>query len=183
MSDSDDLFAAYRSERAAVAGRNLKGDALAAALQGAVRNTFSVMETLVADVAQALGEARYSIRLERAVTDRSSFIRLDRSSDQFRDYLRNWSLQRAESRSGGMHWEAQITVSDHRRATAEIGLAVVIEWVKGGSDEDVAFVEFWTTGKGVMLPSESRGFQHALVASIVQLEEDGVLKSAKPRPR
>ncbi|HYD66618.1 hypothetical protein [Azospirillum sp.] len=178
MSDPDDLFEMYRNDRGGAAA--LKGDALAHAIADNVRRTFATMEKLVAEVVQVLAQARYAIRVGPTVTDRATYVRLDRTSESFRDYLRMWSQQRAEG-GGGMHWEAQILVTDHRRASAEIGLGVTIERPVGADGGDVAFVEFWTTGQGMPLPSEGRAFQRALVASIVRLEEAGTLRSAKPK--
>lgn len=186
MSDPDDLFEVYRADRAARPA--LAGSALAAALADAVRRTFALMDSLIAEVGKALGQARYTARLAPAVTDRSTYLRLERSSEAFRDHLRIWSQTRADGGGGGMHWEAQIIVTDHRRNTAEIGLGVAIEWPAGreGAGEEgasLAFVEFWTTGQGVMLPAESRLFQRALVGSIIKLEEAGQLVSYTPPGR
>jgi hypothetical protein len=183
MSDQEDLFEVYRSDRAAASNRALRGEELANAFVEAVRRSFAVMEELIADVGQALGGARYTIRLGRMVVDRNSFLRVDRTTEQFREYLRSWSQERLETGSGGMHWEARIQITDHRRVTAEIGLAVAVEWLNSRRDDELAFVEFWTTGQGMTIPSEGRAFQRALVASIVRLEEEGALTSARPRPR
>ncbi|MBP2297196.1 hypothetical protein [Azospirillum rugosum] len=183
MTDPDDLFEMYRSDRGNAPA--LKGDALANALADAVRRTFAAIDRLIAEVAQALSQARYTIRLAPSVVDRGSYVQLDRASESFRDYLRLWSHQRAESRGGGMHWEARILVADSRRQSAEIGLGVTIEWPTewptGAADATLAFVEFWTTGQGVSLPSEDRAFQRALVACILRLEEAGALTSAAKR--
>jgi len=183
MSDSDDLFEMYRSDRGAASA--LKGDALANALADNVRRTFTVMERLIAEVVQALSQARYAIRLAPSVVDRGSYVQLDRASESFRDYLRLWSHQRAESGSGGMHWETKILVTDSRRQSAEIGLGVAIEWPSQAPSADHAanhaFVEFWTTGQGMPLPTEGRAFQRALVSSILRLEESGVLTPAAKR--
>lgn len=179
MSEPDDLFEMYRSDRHHASA--LKGEALAAALADQVRHTFATIEKLVGEVAQALSKARYSIRLAQGVVDRGSYVRLDRASESFRDYLRLWSHKRAESGAGGMHWEAQILVTDSHRQTAEIGLGVAIEWPAGIEGADLAFVEFWTTGQGVTLPGEGRAFQRALVASIVRFEENGTITSSQPR--
>lgn len=179
MTDPDDLFAMYRSDRGGAAA--LKGDALANALADNVRRTFAAIDRLVAEVAQALSQARYTIRLAPSVVDRGSYVQFDRASESFRDYLRLWSHQRAENRGGGMHWEAKILVADSRRQSAEIGLGVAVEWPTGAPDATIAFVEFWTTGQGVSLPSEERAFQRALVACILRLEEAGALTSAAKR--
>lgn len=179
MSDSDDLFEMYRSDRGGASA--LKGDALANALADNVRRTFAAMERLIAEVVQALSQARYAIRLAPSVTDRSSYVQLDRASESFRDYLRLWSHQRADSGSGGMHWETKILVTDSRRQSAEIGLGVAIEWPSQAEGASHAFVEFWTTGQGMPLPTEGRAFQRALVASILRLEESGVLTPAAKR--
>lgn len=184
MTDPDDLFDMYRTDRGGASA--LKGEALANALADNVRRTFTAMDRLIAEVAQALAQARYTIRLAPSVVDRGSYVQLDRASESFRDYLRLWSHQRAENRSGGMHWEAKIVVADSRRQSAEIGLGVTIEWPTGewpaGPDgANHAFVEFWTTGQGVSLPSEDRAFQRALVACILRLEEAGSLTSAAKR--
>lgn len=180
MSDSDDLFEMYRSERASAGAP--KGEALATALADNVRRSFAAMDRLVAEVNQALAQARYTLRLASAVVDRGSYVQHDRSSESFRDYLRLWSHRRAEAGSGGMHWEAKILVTDSRRRTAEIGLGVTVEWPTGGptggEGADCAFVEFWTTGQGVNLPSEGRNFQRALVASLRRLEEAGEIAPA-----
>lgn len=178
MSNPDDLFEMYRTDRGR--GAALKTDALAAALADNVRRTFATMDRLVAEVGQALAQARFTIKLASAVVDRSSYVRLDRTSENFRDYLKLWSHRRAESGSGGMHWEASITVTDHWRQSAEIGLGVAIEW-PNGEGGDLAFVEFWTNGQGMTLPGDERNFQRALVSSIVRLEDAGTIKSAKPR--
>ncbi|MGF7177518.1 hypothetical protein [Azospirillum doebereinerae] len=179
MGDSDDLFDMYRNDR--TPKRALTGAALATALSERVRRSFALMDSLCADVARALAQARYTTRLATAVVDRSTYVRLDRNSEGFRDYLRGWSQQRAERGSGGMHWEAQILVADHRRVSAEIGLGVAFEWPSGDAGEAEAFVEFWPTGQGVALPADSRGFQRALVACIVKMEEAGTLSSFKGR--
>ena len=186
MSDSDDLFEMYRSERASAGAP--KGEALATALADNVRRSFAAMDRLVAEVNQALAQARYTLRLASAVVDRGSYVQHDRSSESFRDYLRLWSHRRAEAGSGGMHWEAKILVTDSRRRTAEIGLGVAIEWPasrEGAGEEgaSLAFVEFWTTGQGVMLPADSRAFQRALVGSIIKLEEAGQLVPHTPPGR
>ena len=179
MSDSDDLFEMYRSDRGGASA--LKGDALANALADNVRRTFTVMERLIAEVVQALSQARYAIRLAPSVTDRGNYVQLDRASESFRDYLRLWSHQRADSGSGGMHWETKILVTDSRRQSAEIGLGVAIEWPSQAEGANHAFVEFWTTGQGMPLPTEGRAFQRALVSSILRLEETGVLTPAAKR--
>lgn len=179
MGDSDDLFDMYRNDRAP--RKALTGAALATALSDNVRRSFTLMDSLCADVSRALAQARYTTRLASPVVDRSSYVRLDRNSEGFRDYLRGWSQQRADKGHGGMHWEAQILVADHRRTSAEIGLGVAFEWPDGTPDANQAFVEFWPTGQGVALPSDSRGFQRALVACIVKMEEAGELSSYKGR--
>ncbi len=179
MSDSDDLFEMYRSDRGGASA--LKGDALANALADNVRRTFAAMERLIAEVVQALSQARYAIRLAPSVTDRGSYVQLDRASESFRDYLRLWSHQRADSGSGGMHWETKILVTDSRRQSAEIGLGVAIEWPSQAEGANHAFVEFWTTGQGMPLPTEGRAFQRALVSSILRLEESGALTPAAKR--
>lgn len=179
MSDSDDLFEMYRSDRAASGAP--KGEALANALADHVRRSFAEMDRLVAEVSQALAQARYALRLAPAVVDRGSYVQHDRSSESFRDYLRLWSHRRAEAGSGGMHWEAKILVTDSRRRTAEIGLGVAVEWPTGNAGADCAFVEFWTTGQGVNLPSEGRNFQRALVACLRRLEEAGEITPAVKR--
>ena len=179
MSDSEDLFELYRTDRPTKAAPI--GEALAAALADNLRKTLSLMERLIQEVAQALSQARYTIRLSPVLVDRATYIRLDRSSESFRDYLRNWSHQRAAGAAGGLHWEAQVVVTDHRRSSAEIRLGLTIEWPTGQPDAGIAFVEFWTTGQGAALPDGSRDFQRALVASIIRLEEAGTLTSAKRR--
>ncbi len=179
MSNPDDLFAIYSADR--TPKRAPTGEALATALADNVRQAFALMGTLTAEVGQALAQARYTLRLSPTVVERGSGLRLDRTSESFRDYLRSWSHQRADGISGGMHWEAQITVTDQRRTTAEIGLGLTIEWPSGEEGAGLAFVEFWTTGQGAALPAESRAFQRALVGSIVRLEEAGAIASAKPR--
>ncbi|MGQ9369312.1 hypothetical protein [Azospirillum sp. ST 5-10] len=179
MGDSDDLFDLYRSDREA--RRALSGAALATSLADNVRRTFSVIDALCAEVTQALAQARYTARFAAPVVDRSTYVQLDRKSESFRDYLRLWSQQRAERGSGGMHWEAKIGVTDHRRQTAEVGIGLTIEWPTGEADANHAFVEFWPTGQGVGLPAESRAFQRALVACIIKLEEAGELASVRPR--
>ncbi len=179
MADSDDLFDMYRNDRAAKPA--LKGAALATALGDGVRRSFTLMDGLCAEVTRALAQARYTARLASPVVDRSTYVRLDRNTEGFRDYLRGWSHDRAEKGHGGMHWEAQILVTDHRRKTAEIGLGVAFEWPTGEADANLSFVEFWPTGQGVALPSELRGFQRALVACIVKMEEAGELSSFKGR--
>lgn len=181
MGDSDDLFEIYRNDRAGKPA--LKGPALAAALVDNVRRTFSVMDTLCAEVTRALAQARYTTRLAPPVIDRSTYVRLDRNSETFRDYLRGWSQQRAEEGTGSMHWEAHILATDHRRVSAQIGLGIAIEWPDGAADASPnhSFVEFWTTGQGVAIPTDSRGFQRALVACILKLEETGALTSFKSR--
>lgn len=183
MGEPDDLFDMYRKDHAVEA---LTGPALAAALADTVRGSFTLIEQLCADVTRALAQARYGIRFAPTVVDRASYVRLDRQSETFRDYLRGWSQQRAERRSGGMHWEAQLLVTDHRRNTAEIGLGLAFEWpsprpVDGGTAANLVFVEFWPTGQGVMLPAESREFQRGLVACIIKLEQAGTLSSVKNR--
>ncbi|WP_223678045.1 hypothetical protein [Azospirillum agricola] len=170
----------YRNDRASKPA--LKGAALATAIAETVRRSLTLMDGLCAEVSRALAQARYTARFAPAVVDCSTYMRLDRNSETFRDYLRTWSHQRAEKGSGGMHWEAQILVTDHRRKTVEIGLGVAFEWPDGSADANQAFVEFWPTGQGVALPSDSRGFQRALVACIVKLEEAGELSSVKSRP-
>ena len=152
-----------------------------------MRRSFTLIEELCADVTRALAQARYTTRLAQPVTDRSSYVRMDRQSESFRDYLRTWSQQRAEKGSGGMHWETQILVTDHRRTTKEIGLGIAFEWPgaegqrEGEGESNLAFVEFWPTGAGVSLPSDARGFQRALVACIIKLEQAGELASVKGR--
>lgn len=184
MGDPDDLFDIYRKDHAATAPT---GPALAAALSDTVRRSLTLIEELCAEVTRALAQARYTTRLASAVTDRSSYVRLDRQSESFRDYLRGWSQQRADRGSGGMHWEAQILVTDHRRTTKEIGIGIAFEWPgqggesKGEGEGNLAFVEFWPTGAGVALPSDARGFQRALVACIIKLEQAGELASVKSR--
>lgn len=186
MGDPDDLFDIYRKDHAAAA---LSGPALAAALADTVRRSFTLIEDLCADVTRALAQARYTTKLAQSVTDRSSYVRLDRRSESFRDYLRTWSQQRAERGSGGMHWEAQILVTDHRRTTKEIGIGIAFEWpgtegegtAEGEGKSNLAFIEFWPTGAGVSLPTDARGFQRALVACIVKLEQAGELASVKDR--
>lgn len=184
MGDPDDLFDIYRKDHAATAPT---GPALAAALSDTVRRSLTLIEELCAEVTRALAQARYTTRLASAVTDRSSYVRLDRQSESFRDYLRGWSQQRADRGSGGMHWEAQILVTDHRRTTKEIGIGIAFEWPgeggesKGEGEGSLAFVEFWPTGAGVALPSDARGFQRALVACIIKLEQAGELASVKSR--
>ncbi len=180
MGDPDDLFDIYRKDHAAAA---LAGPALAAALSDTVRRSFTLIDELCADVTRALAQARYTTKLAQSVTDRSSYVRLDRRSESFRDYLRTWSQQRAEKGGGGMHWETQILVTDHRRTTKEIGLGIAFEWpgTKGEGEGSLAFVEFWPTGAGVSLPSDARGFQRALVACIIKLEQAGELASVKDR--
>jgi hypothetical protein len=176
--DADDLFEMYKSDVGADTA--LKGEALALALTDTVRNVFATMEGLVQEVEQALAKARYIIRVDSAVTDRSSYVRLDRKSESFRDYLRNWGQQRARS-GGAMHWEGRIIVTDVRRENAEIGLGIAVDWPDEGSKPSGAFIEFWTTGQGVSLPQEGRAFQRALVSSIVRLEQKGALKAASQR--
>ncbi|WP_029008810.1 hypothetical protein [Azospirillum halopraeferens] len=179
MGDSDDLFDLYRNDGGSRPA--LKGAALAAALGDGVRRTFQTIDGLCADVTRALAQVRTTTRLAAPVVDRSTYVQIDRSSESFREYLRQWSQQRADRGSGGMHWEAKILVTDHRRTTAEIGLGVAIEWPDGHPDTPLAFVEFWPTGQGVSLPADARGFQRALVACIVRLEQSGALASARPR--
>ncbi|ALG75380.1 hypothetical protein VY88_25380 [Azospirillum thiophilum] len=178
MGDSDDLFDMYRKDQGKAA---LSGPTLATALADTVRRSFAQIDELCAEVTRALAQARYTTRLAQTVTDRSSYVRLDRQSESFRDYLRGWSQQRAEKGTGGMHWEAHILVTDHRRTTKEIGLGVAFEWPGAGEEGSLAFVEFWPTGSGVALPSDARGFQRALVASIIKLEQAGELSSVKGR--
>lgn len=178
MDDSDDLFDIYRKDHAAAAPT---GPSLAAALSDTVRRSFAQIEELCADVTRALAQARYTTKLAQTVTDRSSYMRLDRQSETFRDYLRNWSQQRADKGAGGMHWEAQILVTDHRRTTKEIGLGIAFEWPGAGEEGSLAFVEFWPTGAGVSLPADARGFQRALVACIIKLEQAGELACVKDR--
>lgn len=177
MSDSDDLFEMYSTDRKRSAV--LKGDALAAALVETVKTTFATIEGLVAQVEQALSKARYTIRLDSAITDRANFVRLDRKSESFRDYMRTWAHQRAES-GGAMHWEGKLTVTDSHRQSGEVGLGIVFDWPSEGKPSG-AFVEFWTTGQGVSLPDQGRDFQKALVGSIVRLEQMGHLKPQSPR--
>lgn len=178
MGDSDDLFDIYRKDHGPAA---LAGPALASALADTVRRSFAQIEELCADVTRALAQARYTTKLGQAVTDRSSYMRLDRQSESFRDYLRGWSQQRAERGTGGMHWEAQILVTDHRRTTKEIGLGIAFEWPGQSAEGEgsLAFVEFWPTGAGVSLPSDARGFQRALVSCIIKLEQAGELAGVK----
>ncbi len=178
MGDPDDLFDIYRKDHAAAV---LSGPALATALSDTVRRSLGLIEELCADVTRALAQARYTTRLAQPVTDRSSYVRMDRQSESFRDYLRSWSQQRAEKGSGGMHWEAQILVTDHRRTTKEIGIGIAFEWPGREGEGNLAFVEFWPTGAGVSLPSDARGFQRALVACIIKLEQAGELASVKDR--
>ncbi|PWC42582.1 hypothetical protein [Azospirillum sp. TSO22-1] len=178
MSEPDDLFAIYNADRSAK--RPLDGAALAAALADNLRGAFTTLERLAAEVTQALGQARYVVRLSPAVVDRSSYLRMDRASENFRDYARTWSQQRADAGAGGMHWEAQLVVTDHRRTSVEMGLAVAVEWPTAEA-ADCAFVEFWTTGQGFALPGDARPFQRALVAEIVRLEQAGTLRSAARR--
>lgn len=185
MGDPDDLFDIYRKDHAAAA---LTGPTLAAALSDTVRRSMALIEELCAEVTRALAQARYTTRLASAVTDRSSYVRLDRQSESFRDYLRGWSQQRADRGTGGMHWEAQILVTDHRRTTKEIGIGIAFEWPgqmgegrKAEGEGSLAFVEFWPTGAGVALPSDARGFQRALVACIIKLEQAGELASVNSR--
>ncbi|WP_042689925.1 hypothetical protein [Azospirillum sp. B506] len=185
MGDSDDLFDIYRKDQGKAA---LTGPELAAALADTVRRSLALIEELCAEVTRALAQARYSTRLAQSVTDRSSYVRLDRRSEGFRDYLRTWSQQRADRVGGGMHWEAQILVTDHRRTTKEIGIGIAFEWPgagagggEGAGDGGLAFVEFWPTGTGVSLPADARGFQRALVACIIKLEQAGELASVKER--
>lgn len=179
MGEPDDLFDLYRADRGP--SRPLTEAALAQALGDNLRQTLATIDRLTAEVAAALAQARYTIRLAPTVTERASYARLDRTSETFRDFLRLWCQRRAESKSGGLHWEATIIVADHRRNTTEIGLGLTIEWPGEDAGADRAFVEFWTNGQGVPLPSDARGFQRALVASIVRFEEQGTLVSAKPR--
>ncbi|HYG86950.1 MAG TPA: hypothetical protein VD978_11890 [Azospirillum sp.] len=176
MSEPEDLFEIYNSDRNAK--RPLNGAALASALADNLRRTFTTLERLAAEVTQALGRARYVIRLSPAVVDRSSYLRMDRASENFRDYVRAWSQKRADAEAGSMHWEVQLVVTDHRRTSVDLGLAVVIEWPTDAENADCAFVEFWTTGQGFSLPSDARLFQRALVAEIVRLEQAGTLRSA-----
>ncbi|PWC38023.1 hypothetical protein [Azospirillum sp. TSO35-2] len=178
MGDTDDLFDIYRKDHAAAA---MTGTALAAALTETVRRSFTLIDELCADVTRALAQARYTTRLAPTVVDRSTYVRLDRHSESFRDYLRGWSQQRAEKAAGGMHWEAQILVTDHRRTTVEVGLGLAFEWPTGAAEAGLAFVEFWPTGQGVALPAESREFQRGLLACIIKLEQAGTLASVKGR--
>jgi hypothetical protein len=173
MTDSDDLFELYRNDRSRGAG--LTGDALAAVLVKAVRTTFTAIEALAAEVERALAKARYTLKVASAITDRGSYVRIDRAGEGLADYLRGWASQRTEN-GGTMHWEAAIVVTDSRRQTAEIGLGVAIDWPS--APPGAAFVEFWTTGQGVSLPADPRGFQRALVAALVKLEEMGLLTPA-----
>lgn len=180
MGEPDDLFQLYRSDR--TPNRALQGHALSGMLADNVRRTFSIIEGLTAEVVKALAEARYTIRLSPRVVDRARDLRFDRTSQAFRDYVRVWSQERVEARGGGLHWEATLQVADHRRNSMDIGLGVTIEWPSDEPAADVAFVELWSNGQGVALPSESRAFQRAVVASIMAFEDAGTLKSAKPRP-
>lgn len=179
MSGSDDLYGVYRAGHGR--RRILDGEGYAAALIANVRETFSAMERLTAEVAAALTPAGYAIRLAPFVGDRSDHIRIDRTSEAFVDYLRNWSQLRAEQGHLGLHWEMLITVTDHRRVSAEIGLAVTIERPSEDDRADRAFVEFWTTGKGMALPSGAADYQRALIGAIVRLEEKDLIRS-RQRP-
>lgn len=180
MNGSDDLYGVYRAGHGR--RRVLDGEGYAAALVANVREAFSTMERLTGEVAAALAPAGYSIRLSSAVEDRGAHVRIDRMSEAFVDYLRNWSQLRAEHGHLGLHWETGITVTDHRRVSAEIGLAVTIERPSEDDGADRAFVEFWTTGKGMALPSGGADFQRALIGSIVRLEEKDLIRS-RPRPQ
>lgn len=174
MTDPDDLFELYRADRAG--GTKLQGDALASAFVDSLRRTLAMMEKLTAEVEQALAKAKYSLRLEPSLTDRGSYVRLDRTSDIFRDYLRGWALRR-EGTGGTIHLEGSIHVGDSRRNSADIGLGIVVEW-RGQAGQVEAFIEFWTTGQGVPLSSEDRAFQRGLVGAIIRLEERGLIRSA-----
>ena len=180
MNGSDDLYGVYRADSTG-RRRRLTGEGYVAALIANVRQAFLAVERLTGEVSAALGPAGYAIRLDTAVEDRVDHVRVDRTSETFQDYLRNWSQMRADHSRLGMHWEARLTVTDHRRNTAEIGLAVTVERPGEDPDADIAFVEFWTTGKGMSLPSGRPDFHRALIGSIVRLEDAGVLKSQQPR--
>lgn len=180
MNGSDDLYGVYRAGGAGKR-RRLTGEGYVAALIADVRQAFLVVERLTGEVSAALKPTGYTIRLDTAVEDRVDHVRVDRTSEAFVDYLRNWSRMRAENSHLGMHWEARLSVTDHRRNTAEIGLAVTVERPGEDPGADIAFVEFWTTGKGMPLPSGRSDFHRALIGSIVGLEDAGVLKSQQPR--
>jgi hypothetical protein len=180
MSGSDDLYGVYRAGHGR--RRILDGEGYAAALIANVRETFSTMERLTAEVATALTPAGYTIRFSPFVEDRNAHVRIDRTSEAFADYLRNWSQLRAEQGHLGLHWEMLITVTDHRRVSAEIGLAVTIERPSEDGEPDRAFVEFWTTGKGMGLPSGAEAYQRALIGAIVRLEEKDLIRS-RQRPQ
>lgn len=180
MSGLDDLYGVYRDGHGR--RRILDGEAYAAALIANVRETFSVMDRLTTEVAAALAPAGYVIRLSPVAEDRNAHVRIDRTSEAFADYLRNWSQLRAEQGHLGLHWEMLITVTDHRRVSAEIGLAVTIERPSEDDEADRAFVEFWTTGKGMGLPSGAQDYQRALIGAIVRLEEKDLIRS-RQRPR
>lgn len=181
MNGSDDLYGVYRADNAR--RRALAGEEYLAALVANVRRTFATVEGLVAEVSSALRPAGYAIRLDPAVEDRVDHVRVDRTSESFADYLRSWAQLRGSQSRLGTHWEARITVTDHRRVTAEIGLAVMVERPGEDPGADIAFIEFWTTGKGMALPSGRAEFQRALIGSIVRLEDSGTLASLQPRPR
>ncbi len=179
MTAMDDLLDAYRADR--TSRRKLEGEAYSAALVDNVRRTFATMERLTDEVAKALAPTGYSIRLGAAVTDRSAYMRVDRTSEGFLDYLRSWSQVRTDQPPLGLHWEAAIQVTDHRGTSAELGLGVTVERPTGDDSADVAFVEFWTTGEGMQLPSESKQFQRAVVNSLLRLEDKGTLRSRQTR--
>ncbi|HEV7367607.1 hypothetical protein, partial [Arenibaculum sp.] len=125
MNGSDDLYGVYRADNAK--RRALTGEEYLAALVVNVRQTFAAVEALVAEVSSALRPAGYAIRLDPAVEDRVDHVRVDRTSESFVDYLRSWAQLRGSQSRLGTHWEARITVTDHRRMTAEIGLAIMVE--------------------------------------------------------
>lgn len=181
MNGSDDLYGVYRADNAK--RRALTGEEYLAALVANVRHTFATIDGLVKEVAAALRPAGYQIRLDAAVEDRVDHVRVDRTSESFVDYLRSWAQLRGAQSRLGTHWEARITVTDHRRVTAEIGLAVMVERPGEDAGADIAFVEFWTTGKGMALPSGRVDYQRALIGSIVRLEDSGAIASLQPRTR
>ncbi|WP_207477321.1 hypothetical protein [Arenibaculum pallidiluteum] len=180
MAATDDLFDAYRSDRERRRA-TLEGEGYAQALAANVRRAFSLMEKLAAEVGDALATAGYTIKLAHGVMDRSAYMRVDRTSEGFLDYLRSWSAVRTGQPPQGLHWEGQITVRDYRGSTAEIGLGVTIERPTGEEDADAAFVEFWTTGDGMQIPSGAKAFQRAIVNSVIRLEDSGALRSRQPR--
>jgi len=177
MSDSEDLFKLY-TDRSREAPSD--GDSVGTAMFEAARRTLSMMDTAAAEVEKALAKARYAIRVDPALLDRASYVRLDRGSEGMRDHFRNWGRTRG-ARGGSTHWEVKLHVTDTRRETAEIGLGMVIDGGVGRVEPEDAFVEFWTTGRGMWLPSGRSEFARALVESILRLESLELLRPAASR--